>query len=277
MPLPRYALSLLILLALSRPALAFPDPLESFNRGVYWLNGQMRGLGGAGDGSPVRDNYERAVPAAMRTGIANIFANLREPVTALSSLLAGDLDNAGVAARRFVLNSTLGFGGVHDVARGRYGLESRLMELGQVVCAHGLPEGPYLVLPLFGPTTLPEMAGRVLTIVGGYQLFGRPYFRYRLGDRLARVAEGQAGYTTPVPLSPAPPHSSPPHSSPPHSSPPLSAPAGSQASEPDTYQAEKNAYEAYRQKSCATARSRTRTGAVIADIYAPSAPQTPIQ
>lgn len=248
--MPRLRRSLVLLLGLAllaplRSAQAFPDPLEPLNRAFYWLNSRMRGLGGAGDGSPVRDNYELAVPEGMRNGLSNIFANLREPVTAISSLLAGDLDNAGVATERFVLNSTLGIGGALDVARTRYGLESRLMELGQVVCAYGLPEGPFLVLPLFGPTTIPEMAGRVLTIVGGFQLFGRPYFRYRLTDRLHRVAEGRAGYAQPVVPAPG-------------------------ATDQDLYQAEKAAYEAYRRKSCAEVPpSGNRAIAVFAGLFAP--------
>jgi ABC-type transporter lipoprotein component MlaA len=201
------------------PARALSDPLEPFNRLIHGLNGLLRDgaasgrealqgftvLKAAAEISPPPrppSRFENEVVAPVRAGLDSLFANLREPVTALSSLLVADTANARRAASRFVLNTTLGFGGVRDAARLDYGIESRPRDLGQVVCTLGLPEGPYLMLPLLGPSTLPEIGGRILTIVAGYQLFGRPYFRYRAADRVTRLTG--AADSEPVDPAPAP-------------------------------------------------------------------------
>lgn len=140
---------LALALLLPGPALAAPDPLEPLNRAIHALNGEVR----ARALDPLVAAWRRHVPAPLREGGAGVVRNLAEPMTAASALAAGDAALAWHAARRFALNTALGWGGWRDAAAER-GLAPRAMTPGEALCAWGVPSGPYLVLPLLGPTTL---------------------------------------------------------------------------------------------------------------------------
>lgn len=183
---PAVCLALTLCLGGGRAAWALSDPLEPLNRFIFSLNSQ---LGGSGAGE-ISERYQADVPVVVRQGIRNIFSNLWEPVTALASLLSWDVENAGAASMRFLINSTAGIFGYYDVARDQ-GWISRYEDLGQVPCSYGLPEGPLLIVPLVGPTTIPDLVGRIVTIVTGYQVIGRPYLPYRIADRMVKVLNGE--------------------------------------------------------------------------------------
>lgn len=194
------ALPLALALALatpSRPAWAISDPLEPINRFVYSLNSQVGGGSGAGD---IAESYRDSVPVTVRQGIRNILSNLWEPVTALASVMSLDFENAGAAGMRFLVNSTVGLLGYYDVARDQ-GWISRYEDLGQVPCSYGLPEGPLLMLPFVGATTIPDLVGRVVTIVAGYQVVGRAYLPYRIADRVVKVLNGEVQSLSPAEIS----------------------------------------------------------------------------
>ena len=91
---------------------ALEDPLEGVNRVTSDVN---RGLREAII-DPVVDGYQAVTPDPIQQSISNIFSNLSEPVTAISSLLQGDTENAGTATNRFIINTTVGLGGVNDEA-----------------------------------------------------------------------------------------------------------------------------------------------------------------
>jgi phospholipid-binding lipoprotein MlaA len=109
------------------------------------------------------------VPADTRAGIGRAVTNLGEPLTALSGVAAGDLGVAGHALARFGINTTLGLGGWRDAAAAR-GWEARRMTPGDAACAWGLPSGPFVMLPLLGPSTLRDatagLAGSVALAQG---------------------------------------------------------------------------------------------------------------
>jgi len=131
----------------SAPAAAeTPDPLESFNRQMFHFNRQ------AVDYfiNPLADFLVTWVPAPLRTAGANVYDNLTEPEFIVTNLFKGQTHDAAVSGGRFVVNSTLGLGGILEVANG-LGLKRRPTEFGEAVCAAGIPAGPYLVLPLIGP------------------------------------------------------------------------------------------------------------------------------
>ena len=138
------------------PALAAGDPLEPVNRHVHGFNilAQRHVLG------PMAQAYVAWTPATMRDGVANALANLGEPVTAASALLAGDVTLAAQAAARFGINTTLGYGGVRDAASAM-GYPPVRMGVADALCRWGVPSGPYLVLPLLGPSTLRDAGGLV--------------------------------------------------------------------------------------------------------------------
>ncbi len=177
-------MALLALAAALAPSPAAAGALEAVNRTAHALNAAALHHVIA----PVAAGYEAAVPVWARAAAANVFANLREPATAAFSGAQGDLANARVALARFAINSTLGLLGVHDRAA-EYGLVSRPTDLGQALCALGAPEGPYLVLPLYGPGTLRDVAADALALGMGLSLGGEGVLAVAAGDRLAGALE----------------------------------------------------------------------------------------
>lgn len=149
------------------PVQAAADPFEAANRRIHGFNQQLRAhvLG------PLAESYVAVTPPPWRQGIARAAANLGEPITAVSGLVAGDPGLARNAISRFGLNSTLGWGGVRDVAAER-GLPHRPLTLADAACSRGLPSGPYLVLPMLGPSTLRDAGALAATSAALSQLVG---------------------------------------------------------------------------------------------------------
>lgn len=137
-------------------ARAANDPLEPLNRGVYRFNVVL-------DDAVVKpgaDVYRAVTPSPAREGVRNFMNNLNQPVVAANVLLQGDPEGAARTAARFGLNTTIGVFGLFDVAT-RAGLPARHEDFGQTLAVWGVPEGPYLMLPVFGPSNLRDGAGRI--------------------------------------------------------------------------------------------------------------------
>ncbi len=125
------------------------DPFERMNRGTTKFNDAVdRAVL-----KPVAKGYQRFVPQVVRTGVSNVLTNLAFPTTIINDLLQLKVKDAGVDLGRFVLNSTLGLGGLLDPAS-KMGIPRNDEDFGQTLGRWGVPSGPYLVLPLFGPSTL---------------------------------------------------------------------------------------------------------------------------
>jgi phospholipid-binding lipoprotein MlaA len=125
------------------------DPLERWNRGTYRFNDAV-------DRAvlrPVASGYQKYVPQVVRTGVSNVLTHLAFPTTIVNDLLQLKLKDTAVDLGRFVLNSTLGLGGLLDPAS-HVGLARNDEDFGQTLGRWGMPPGPYLVLPLLGPSTL---------------------------------------------------------------------------------------------------------------------------
>lgn len=125
------------------------DPLEGFNRAVFAFNGKA--IDTVID--PMAGFLERWVPTGARTIGARVYDNLTEPEFIVTNLFHGYTADAGVSAQRFLVNTTLGLGGMFDPAT-QMGLVRRETEFGAALCAAGIPAGPYLVLPLIGPSNV---------------------------------------------------------------------------------------------------------------------------
>jgi phospholipid-binding lipoprotein MlaA len=131
-----------------------PDPWEGFNRRMYDLNARLdRHLL-----VPVVEGSKRYTPSFMRAGIRNFFRNLLEISNFYNSVLQGRPGLATRVAGRFVVNSTLGLFGLLDPAS-QMGLPYQREDLGQTLGRWGIGPGPYLVLPVFGPSTLRDGFG----------------------------------------------------------------------------------------------------------------------
>jgi phospholipid-binding lipoprotein MlaA len=147
------ALSLLALLALTGCATgpnANPrDPLEPFNRGVYQLNDAVdRAVL-----KPVATAYRDVLPSPVRTGVNNFFSNLQDAWSAVNSALQLKGEAAANNLVRFGVNTFLGLGGVLDIAS-EMRIERHTEDFGQTLGYWGVGAGPYLVLPLLGPSTV---------------------------------------------------------------------------------------------------------------------------
>ncbi len=151
--------ALLILGALLIPsaALAGPsDPLEPFNRAMYAFNDVVdRALI-----KPLAIGYRHIIPNPVRRSVGNFFSNLRAPTIFVNDLLQGKPERARQTFGRFLLNSTVGIFGLIDVAT-PLGLPYHTEDYGQTLAVWGVPSGPYLVLPLLGPSTVRGIIGKV--------------------------------------------------------------------------------------------------------------------
>jgi len=136
------------------------DPLEDLNRFTFGFNTIVRGA----VLDPLVDGYQAVTPTFLQDAIGNAASNLSEPVTAVSSFLQGDSENAEKATKRFFVNSTIGVGGLNDPAT-EMGIDQRREDLGQAAAVNGAEEGMYIVLPLFGPSNTRDAIGDALTAV----------------------------------------------------------------------------------------------------------------
>lgn len=125
------------------------DPLERLNRGTYRFNDAIdRAVL-----KPVATGYRNHVPRVIRTGIGNVLSNLAFPTTIVNDLLQLKIKDAAIDIGRFAINTTLGIGGLLDPAS-HFGIRRNDEDFGQTLGRWGVPAGPYLVLPLIGPSTL---------------------------------------------------------------------------------------------------------------------------
>lgn len=154
---PHFALALATVL-LAGCAAAGPDdandPLEGYNRAMFGFNGMVDGV----LLKPAAELYVRGLPTPLRRGVSNLLDNLGAPLDAANNLLQGKAARAGMSLGRFAVNSTLGLGGVFDVAEG-FGWERAPEDFGQTLASWGMGEGPYLVLPLLGPSNPRDALG----------------------------------------------------------------------------------------------------------------------
>jgi phospholipid-binding lipoprotein MlaA len=136
------------------------DPLEPFNRAVFQVNLFLDRL----ILKPVAIMYRNATPEFVRDGVDNFLANLRTPVVLANDLLQGQFEQGRLTLGRFMLNTIIGVGGLVDVG-GLVGMpERRDEDFGQTLAVHGVGPGPYLMLPLLGPSNPRDAAGRVVDL-----------------------------------------------------------------------------------------------------------------
>ncbi|WP_022705846.1 MlaA family lipoprotein [Paracoccus zeaxanthinifaciens] len=154
-----------------RDGVLIDDPYEAANRRVHAFNKGVdahvvgpvanRLKGDGADAGPAPQPGDPIGPVRM---MANAGRNLSLPGKALNGLLQGRPGNAGMNALRFATNTTVGLGGLFDPAADSFGWTERDTDFGETLAVWGAPEGAYLELPLIGPSTLRDTAGRVVDI-----------------------------------------------------------------------------------------------------------------
>lgn len=145
-----------VLPAMAQSAAPTPDPWESLNRKVFGFNESL-------DSNliqPVARVYRENMPQPVRQGVSNFFGNLRDLWSAINSALQAKPGHAVENTGRFLINTTIGIYGIFDVAT-HLGIERHSEDFGQTLGRWGVPTGPYLVLPLFGPSTVRDGVGLV--------------------------------------------------------------------------------------------------------------------
>ena len=132
------------------------DPWERMNRATYKFNdGFDRAIA-----QPVARGYRKVTPNFAQTGVRNFMDNLNYPITMINDLLQGEIKAFGNDLSRFMVNSTLGIGGLLDPAT-RAGLDKNDRDFGQTFGKWGIKKGPYLVLPFLGPSDVRDGIGRL--------------------------------------------------------------------------------------------------------------------
>jgi phospholipid-binding lipoprotein MlaA len=150
------------------------DPWESWNRGVYKFNTAVD----KAVARPVAKTYVKVVPQPIRTGVSNFFANINTPTVMINDALQGKFRAAGNDLGRFVLNTTVGIGGLLDPASSA-GLDRNEEDFGLTLGHWGVHSGPYLELPILGPSDLRDGPAKVVdAYTKPTQYIGNIYIRY---------------------------------------------------------------------------------------------------
>lgn len=125
------------------------DPWEGWNRGVYKFNKAVD----SAIARPIAVGYKAVTPDIVEEGVSNIFANLEDVPTMLNNLLQGKIGDSFSDLGRVLINTTIGIGGIWDPAS-KMGLDKHDEDFGQTLGAWGVGSGPYVMLPILGPSTL---------------------------------------------------------------------------------------------------------------------------
>ena len=194
------------LLVEEAPAARFEesDPWQGFNRKIFWFNDKLDVY----VLEPVAKGYDFVVPDRAQTSVANFFRNVRFPVVLGNDLLQGKMNAAATETGRFFVNTTVGVVGLFDPATD-WGLVSPEEDFGQTLGWWGAGTGPYLVLPIFGPSTIRDGAGILVDIpmsvapffVNSYILYGVRVlevvnYRAQVLDTAAQAKEASVDYYT---------------------------------------------------------------------------------
>jgi phospholipid-binding lipoprotein MlaA len=161
------------------------DPLEPLNRKTFAFNqGVDRVLL-----KPIAKGYRRVLPSHGRDGIRNFLRNLHEPIVLVNNLLQGEFKRAATSLGRFVENSTLGVAGIMDFAS-RHGLKRQSGDFGQTLYVWGFHEGPYLVLPLMGPSNPRDAVGLGADLFTNPVVYFTPQFNYKTTVSVSEAVVG---------------------------------------------------------------------------------------
>lgn len=138
----------------NQEAAAADDPLEPMNRFFFDFNQRLDRHAAL----PAASFYADNVPSGIRGNVHNFLVNLGGPVNVANDLLIGEFGNAGQAGARFVINTTVGVVGFFDVASD-WGLREKSRDFGETLGVYGVGQGPYLVLPFRGPSSVRDFSG----------------------------------------------------------------------------------------------------------------------
>lgn len=152
------------------------DPYEGFNRAVFSFNDTVDTYAL----KPVATVYRDVTPSFVQTGVGNFFGNLGDAWTAVNNLLQGKGEAGMTDVTRFALNSTLGILGLFDIAS-EAGLQKHKEDFGQTLGTWGVSSGPYLMLPLLGPSTVRDTVALPADFAGNIWRYKDPVHVRNIG------------------------------------------------------------------------------------------------
>jgi phospholipid-binding lipoprotein MlaA len=169
-------------LTFAAPAMATPeadepavghdaDPLERMNRGIFWFNEHVDKYAL----KPVATAWDFILPNRVQTSIRNVLRNVEFPIRTTNDLLQGKAKLAAVDVSRFAVNTTVGVAGIFDPAT-HFGLAFHDEDFGQTLGVWGVPSGPYLVLPLLGPSSVRDAGGLAVDSAARVWPWFAPFF-----------------------------------------------------------------------------------------------------
>jgi len=164
------AAAILVLTGCATTASNPQDPLEGYNRAMFSFNDAVdRAVL-----KPVATGYKNVVPGFAQTGVGNFFGNLSDAWSSVNNLLQGKPEQAGTDFGRVALNSTFGIFGLLDIAS-EAGMQKSDEDFGQTLGKWGVPSGPYLILPLLGPSTVRDTAALPADVAGDIWKYKEPH------------------------------------------------------------------------------------------------------
>lgn len=155
LPYKLFAYCAFLLLPSSARAVEVYDPLEPLNRHIFTFNESVDDFAL----KPVAVFYQTHTPQLLQDSVGNFFGNVSDIWSTANLVLQGRYSTASASLKRVAVNTTLGILGVKDAASA-FGLQKQPADFGQTMGHWGIPAGPYLVLPILGPATLRDAAGR---------------------------------------------------------------------------------------------------------------------
>jgi phospholipid-binding lipoprotein MlaA len=161
-----------------------PDPLEPLNRRFFRFNDALDQYVLV----PVTEAYQFVMPSPVRICIRRFFSNLRSPIYFANNLLQLRFHDAAETLGRFTLNSTAGIGGLFDPSS-KVGWDPHAADFGQTLGVYGVPSGPYLVIPVLGPSTVRDGAGDIVD-----RAFDPLTYLFGIGDLI--FIGGSSGFVT---------------------------------------------------------------------------------
>lgn len=164
------------------------DPLENFNRVMFRVNDTLDEAAL----KPTATAYQQYVPSFVQTGVGNFFGNISDVWTMANSFMQLKVGDGLEGFMRVAVNSTFGIGGLLDVS-GAAGIPKRNEDFGQTMGYWGVPSGPYLVLPLLGPSTIRDTAGLPVDAAGNVWSYANPE-AYRIAGTVIRVIDQRAAF-----------------------------------------------------------------------------------
>lgn len=162
------------------------DPFERFNRAMFSFNDALdqRAV------KPVAETYSKVVPDFVQIGVGNFFGNLGDVWTTVNNFLQGKVADGFSDVMRVAVNTTLGFGGVLDIGT-EAGLAKHKEDFGQTLGKWGVHPGPYVVLPVLGPSTLRDTAATPLDLAADPWQYKYPV-RWRNTGTIVRLVDQRA-------------------------------------------------------------------------------------